>query len=68
MMVSSEDTWQRVVNFGRHSHIINRGKTLCGRDIENSRTIIQRNPQKKCKRCYNLANAISPISLLKIPA
>ncbi len=65
MMISSEETWERVVNFGRHSHIINRGKTLCGRDIENSRTIIQRNPMKKCKRCYNLANAISP---LQIPA
>jgi len=63
MSQTSEMKWERVINFGKHTHIITEGKTLCGRDVSGSRTIIQSHPSKKCQRCneYLIALKINPM-------
>ena len=51
MLQAPESKWERVCNFGKHTHIIINGKTLCGRNVAGARTIIQSHPTKKCQRC-----------------
>lgn len=54
MSQTSEIKWERVLNFGKVSHILKDGKTLCGRDVSQSRTICYENPAKKCQRCGDM--------------
>ena len=60
--------WYRVLNMGRHSHVIEDGKTLCGRSISLSKTIIRKYPSKKCMRCLTIVTMYLGIERLKIPA
>lgn len=55
MVKSSELIWERVHNFGSHTHIIKNKKTICGRDVSMYNTEVHKFPTKKCKRCLELA-------------
>lgn len=63
MSQTSEIKWERVLNFGKSSHILKNGKTLCGRDVSQSRSIVQAHPPKKCQRCqdYEMILRINPM-------
>lgn len=64
MSLTTLDTWERVINFGRHTHIIKDEKTLCGRDTSNSRSLIQKFPQKRCKRCIEIRTMIKQANFI----
>ncbi len=60
--------WERVLNMGRHSHVIQDEKTLCGRDIRLSKTILRKYPSHKCMRCLTIVTMYNKIHHLQIPA
>jgi len=60
--------WERIVNMGRHSHVIDDEKTLCGRDIRLSKTMLRKYPSHKCMRCLTIVTMYKNIEQLQIPA
>jgi len=63
----TDKTWVRVVNFGRHAHLVSDNKTLCGRNITNFETIVQKHPPKRCKQCLRISQ-LSYFEPILIPA
>lgn len=55
MIKSSKLVWERVHNFGSHTHLIKNKKTLCGRDVSMYIKEVHKFPTKKCKRCLEMA-------------
>jgi len=62
----TEKKWEKIIGFGRRSHILTEGKTLCGKDVSISITHIQRNPQKRCNRCFTISALFDRIDDLKL--
>lgn len=66
MSLVIEKKWEKILGFGRRSHILKEGKTLCGKDVSTSVTIIQKNPPKRCMRCYTISSLFDRVESLKI--